>query len=118
LNLHDVSYRGGGAFELSSNEGRLSSSDAEAVESAVPSFVKTNYYAIVDQCYKKTQEYNVDNVPKKEQVIISNVYKDAPVLRDEFKRGLTSRYLKGSRPDEPDWFFKGKASTRTISVDG
>jgi hypothetical protein len=86
------------------NEGGLSSSDAKAVEPAVLNFGKTNYYAIVDGCYKKKQEYNV---PKKELVIIPNFYAVATALRDEFTVGLTSRFLKGSRPDEPDWFFKG-----------
>jgi hypothetical protein len=37
------------------NEGGFSSSDAKAVDSDVPSFVETNYYAIVDECYKKAQ---------------------------------------------------------------
>jgi hypothetical protein len=85
-------------------EGGFSSSHAKAVESAVMSFVKTNYYSIVDECYKKCKEYNV---PKKELVIEINFFGDAPALRDEFKVGLTSRYLEGSRPDEPDWFSKG-----------
>jgi hypothetical protein len=85
-------------------EGGFSSSTMKAVESAVISFVKKNYYSIVDECYKKTQEYNV---LKKELVIEINFYGDAPALRDEFKIGLTSRYLEGSRPDEPDWFYKG-----------
>jgi hypothetical protein len=85
-------------------EGGFSSSHAKAVESAVMSFVKMNYYSIVDECYKKCKEYNV---PKKELVIEINFFGDAPALRDEFKVGLTSRYLEGSRPDEPDWFSKG-----------
>jgi hypothetical protein len=88
------------------NEGGLSSSDAKAVEPAVLSFGKTNYYAIVDGCYKKKQEHNL---PKKKPVTIPNFYEDAPALRDEFKAGLTSRYLKGSRPGESDWFLKGKS---------
>jgi hypothetical protein len=53
------------------------------------------------------QENTIVQCPKKELVIVLNFYEDAPALRDEFKVGLTSRYLKGSRPDEPDCFFKG-----------
>jgi hypothetical protein len=82
----------------------ISGSEAKAHESAAVTFVQKNYFAIVEECYKKTQEYNV---PKKELVIELSFYKDAPALRDEFKVGLTSRYLEGSRPDEPDWFWKG-----------
>jgi hypothetical protein len=85
-------------------DGGFSSSTHKAVESAVISFAQTNYYAIVDECYKKLQEYNV---PMKELVIEIDFCEDAPALRDEFKVGLTSRYLEANRPDEPDWFYKG-----------
>jgi hypothetical protein len=45
-------------------------------------FVESNYFDIVKEVYKKTQEYNV---PKKELLVEIDFFRDAPALRNEFK---------------------------------
>jgi hypothetical protein len=56
-------------------------------------FLKSNYFNIVKEVYKKTQEYNV---PKKELILEIDFYRDAPALRNEFKVWLTSDFLEES----------------------
>jgi hypothetical protein len=65
--------------------------------------LKSNYFDIAKEVYKKTQEYNV---PKKELLIELDFYGDAPALRNEFKVWLTSGFLEGSSiADAPGWFL-------------
>jgi hypothetical protein len=73
------------------------------------SFVIINYYDIMKEIVRITQEKGID---KQELVLEIDFFANkgsAPALRDpaEFKIGITSRYLEGDRPDEPDWFYKG-----------
>jgi hypothetical protein len=66
-------------------------------------FVKSNYFHIAKEVYKKTQEYNV---PKKELFVDIDFFEDAPALRNEFKVRLTSDFLDegSSVADAPAWF--------------
>jgi hypothetical protein len=67
-------------------------------------FIESNYFDIVKQVYKKTQEYNVS----KEEVFVEiDFFNDAPALRNELKVWLTSDFLKGSSvANAPEWFRK------------
>lgn len=76
---------------------------------SILSFVIINYYDIMKEIVRITQEKGID---KQELVLEIDFFANkgsAPALRDpaEFKIGITSRYLEGDRPDEPDWFYKG-----------
>jgi hypothetical protein len=66
-------------------------------------FVKSNYFYITKELYRKMQEYNV---PKKALFVDIDFYGDAPALRNEFKVRLTSPFLEeeSSVVDAPDWF--------------
>lgn len=73
------------------------------------SFVESNYYDIMRDIVRITQEHNLD---KQEVVLELSFFADegsAPALREppEFKVGITKDYLEGDRPNEPDWFCKG-----------
>jgi hypothetical protein len=79
-----------------------SRSASKTSSSTMIAFVKSNYFDIVKEVYKKTQEYNV---PKKELFLDVDFFKDAPALRNEFKVRLTSDFLEGSSvADAPEWF--------------
>jgi hypothetical protein len=65
-------------------------------------FLDSNYFDIVKEVYKKTQDYNV---PKVELLVEIDFYGDAPALRNEIKIWLTSGFLGGSAlVNPPDWF--------------
>jgi hypothetical protein len=79
-----------------------SRSASKTSSSTMWAFVKSNYFDIAKEVYKKTQEYNV---PKKELFVDIDFYGDAPALRNEFKVRLTSDFLEGSSvADAPEWF--------------
>jgi hypothetical protein len=64
--------------------------------------IKSNYFDIAKEVYKKAQEYNA---LKKELLVEINFYEDAPALRNEIKDRLTSGFSEGSSvADAPDWF--------------
>ena len=78
-------------------------------QDSIMSFVMSNYYDIMKEIVRITQDEGID---KQELVLEIDFFANkgsAPALRDpaEFKIGITSRYLQGDRPDEPDWFYKG-----------
>jgi hypothetical protein len=78
-------------------------------QDSILSFVIINYYDIMKEIVRITQDKGTD---KQELVLEIDFFANkgsAPSLRDpaEFKIGITSRYLEGDRPDEPDWFYKG-----------
>jgi hypothetical protein len=77
-------------------------------------FVKSNYFDIAKEVYKKMQEYNV---AKKELFVDIDFYGDAPALRNEFKLRLTSDFMEGSPSvvDAPEW-FRTDADKRAISL--
>jgi hypothetical protein len=65
-------------------------------------FIKSNYFDIIEEVYKKTHEYNV---AKKEVLVEFDFFGDAPALRNEFKVWLTSDFLEGSSvADASGWF--------------
>lgn len=73
------------------------------------SFVKSNYYDIMKELDRITEE---EDVEKQELLLEIDFFASEgsdPALRDppEFKVGITKRYLEGDRPDEPDWFYRG-----------
>jgi hypothetical protein len=64
-------------------------------------FIKSNYFDIAKELYKKTQEYKV---PKKELFVELDFHGDGPALRNEFKVWLTSDFIEGlSLADAPCW---------------
>jgi hypothetical protein len=64
-------------------------------------FVKSNYFDIVKEVYKKMQECNV---PKKDILVEVDFRGDAPALRNEFTVWLTSDILEESAlVDVPAW---------------
>jgi hypothetical protein len=73
----------GGASELSRSVRKTSQPFTLA-------FLKSNYFDIVREVYKKTQEYNVS---KKELIVEIDFYGDAPALRNDFKVRLRSDFL-------------------------
>jgi hypothetical protein len=80
----------------------VSPSAQRTSETTMWAFIKSNYFDIVKEVYKKTQEYNV---PKKELFVEMDFYGDAPALRNEFKVWLTSDFLEESAiVDAPEWF--------------
>jgi hypothetical protein len=65
-------------------------------------FIQSNYFDIIKEIYKKTQEYNV---LKKELFVEIDFYGDAPALQNKIKVWLTSDFLKESAlVDAPHWF--------------
>jgi hypothetical protein len=88
-----------------------SRSTAKTTDLTINAFLKSNYFDIVKEVYKKTQEYNV---PKKELLLEIDFYEDAPALRNQFKIWLTSGVLEGSSvADAPDW-FRARADNKTM----
>jgi hypothetical protein len=86
------------------NSGVVSRSTLKTSQNTLWAFIKSNYFDIAKEVYKKTQEYNV---PKKELLVEIDfyAYEDAPALRNEFKVWLTSAFFEGpSVADAPDWF--------------
>jgi hypothetical protein len=84
------------------NNGVVSRSACMTSQTTLWAFIKSNYFDIAKEVYKKTQEYNV---PKKELLVEIDFYGDAPALRNEFKVWLTSAFFEGtSVADAPDWF--------------
>jgi hypothetical protein len=82
--------------------GSVSRSEFKTMDNTTTAFIKSNYFDIAREVYKKTQEYKV---PKKELLLEIDFYEDAPALRNEFKVWLTSGFLEGSSiADTPDWF--------------
>jgi len=82
---------------------------AGGMQQTIMGFINRNYYNILKEVIAVIDREKVD---KKELVLELNFHAEdgsAPALKDppEFKVGLTRRYLDGSRPDEPDWFYKG-----------
>jgi hypothetical protein len=77
-------------------------SGLKASRTALRAIIESNYFDILKEVYKKTQEYNV---PKKELLLEIDFYEDAPALRNEFKVWLTSDFFGESAfVDAPDWF--------------
>jgi hypothetical protein len=75
-------------------------------------FFDSNYFDIVKEVYKKTQECNV---AKTEILVEIDFYGDAPALRNEFKVWLTSGFLGASAlVDAPDW-FRSDGEKKTMS---
>jgi hypothetical protein len=94
--------------------GKESPAVLKANQSTMLTFAQFLYIPIAKEVYKKMQEYNVNT---KELILEVDFYGDAPALRGEFKVGLTSRYMEGSRPEEPDWLRKGTDEyTNTIDI--
>jgi hypothetical protein len=82
----------------------VSQSVHKTSETTMWAFAESNYFNIVKEVYKKTQECNVS---KKEIFVEIDFYGDAPALRNESKVWLTSSFLKGSSvADAPKWFRK------------
>jgi hypothetical protein len=80
----------------------VSRSTRKAADTTIWAFIKSNYFDIAKEVYKKTQEYNV---PKKELLVEIDFFGDAPALRNEFQVWLASGFLGGSTvTDAPDWF--------------
>jgi hypothetical protein len=66
------------------------------------SFMQSNYFDIMKEIYKKTQEYNV---LKKELFVEIDFFGDAPALRNQIKVWLTSDFFDESvLVDAPQWF--------------
>jgi hypothetical protein len=71
---------------------------------AMWAFIKSNYFAIAKEVYKKTQEYNV---PKKELFLEVDFDGDSPALQNEFKVWSTPGFLEGpSLVGSPDCLRK------------
>jgi hypothetical protein len=68
----------------------VSHSAQKTFHTTVWAFVESNYFNIVKEVYKKTQEFNV---PKKELLVEIDFFGNAPALRNEFKVCLTSGFL-------------------------
>jgi hypothetical protein len=62
--------------------GSVSRSAVKTSQITMWAFIKSNYFDIAKEIYKKTQEYNV---PKRELVVEIDFYGDAPALRNEIK---------------------------------
>jgi hypothetical protein len=84
---------------------------ATGMQKSAMSFVEKNYFHIMRYLTALLKAKNVDS---KEAVLVVSFYRDnetgtAPALRDppEFQIGITKDFIRGDRPDEPDWFFKG-----------
>jgi hypothetical protein len=89
---------------------KLCSTNSESIstiktfQATMWAFVKSNYFDIAKEVYKKTREYNI---PKRELLVEIDFFGDAPALRNEFKVWLTSDFLEGSSiADAPDRFRK------------
>jgi hypothetical protein len=94
--------------------GSVSRSAFKTSHATVSAFIKSNYFDIAKEIYKKTQEYNV---PKKELVVEIDFYGDAPTLRNEIKVWLMSGFLDGSSvTDSPGW-FRGCAQKKNLVRD-
>jgi hypothetical protein len=81
-------------------------------QNTIFSFCTNNYYDIMLQVDRITTD--TTNVDKKDLLLEIDLKADpqkgsAPALREppEFKVAPTRGYLEGTRPDEPDWFYKG-----------
>jgi hypothetical protein len=86
------------ALEVNGNASR---STIKTSDTTMRAFVQSNYFNIVKEVYKKTQEYNV---PKRELLLEIDFCGDSPALRNEFKVSLTSDFLEGSSvADAPHW---------------
>jgi hypothetical protein len=80
----------------------VSRSAQKTADTTMWAFVKSNYFDIAKEVYKKTQEYSVT---KKDLLVEIDFFGNAPALRNEFKVWLTSGFLEGSSAaDSPDWF--------------
>jgi hypothetical protein len=82
--------------------GSVSRSAVKTSYITASAFIKSNYFDIAKEVYKKTMEFNV---PKKELLVEIDFFGDAPALRNEFKVWLTSGFLEESSVvDAPGWF--------------
>jgi hypothetical protein len=80
----------------------LSPSAQKTSQTTMWAFIKSNYFDIVKEIYRKTQECNV---PKKEIMVEIDFYGDAPALRNKMQLWLTSDFFKESAfIDAPEWF--------------
>jgi hypothetical protein len=94
------------------DSGNESRSAFKTYNTAMWAFVKSNYFDIAKEVYKKTQEYNV---PKKELLVEIDFCEDAPALRNGFKVWLTSGFMEGSSVgDAPDWFHVDAGGEKTV----
>jgi hypothetical protein len=74
------------------------------------SFIKSIYFAIAKEVYKKTQQYDI---AKKELLVEIDFRGDAPALRNEFTVWLTSGFVEGSSAaNAPDWFLETHTHTK------
>jgi hypothetical protein len=88
--------------EEEGSEGKASRSNFKISQATACAFIKSNYFDIAKEVYKKTQTFNVT---KKELLVEIDFFGDAPALRNEFKVWLTSGFLEGSSvADAPSWF--------------
>jgi hypothetical protein len=79
--------------ELGRSSGYTSLSTFKTSQTTMVAFIKSNYFDIAKEVYKKTQEYNVN---KKELLVEMDFYEDAPALRNEFMVWLTSAFFEES----------------------
>lgn len=80
-------------------------------EQSVLDFIQNNYVSILREIVNVSKE---TGLKKRELLLELDFYdsckngKGAPALQDppKFKIAATKGYLEGSRPNEPDWFYK------------
>jgi hypothetical protein len=72
-------------------------------QTAIRAFIKSNYFDIAKEVYKKTQEHNVS---KKELLLEIDFHGDAPALRNEFKVCLVPGFFEGSSNSDASYWFR------------
>jgi hypothetical protein len=90
----------------------VSRSEQKTSNTTMWAFVESNYFDIVKELYKKTQEYNV---PKKELLVEIDFFGDAPALQNKIQVLLFSGFFEESAlVDEPEC-FRTNADKKTLT---
>jgi hypothetical protein len=90
-----------------------SPSAMKVANTAMWTFIESNYFDIVKEIYKKTQQYNVS---KTDLFVEIDFCKDAPALRNEFKVWLVSDFFEESSApvDALNW-YRAHADKKTLA---